>query len=233
MNIEGILKYQKMDENLYKAEQKLVNSAYRKKAADLAKIAKQAQARSVELENEAEKLINELAEIKEKYATTKAKADELIDKDLEQLGEEELDKIITTKGKVANNLNVLEKLLQKCAENINHILAEFNKTKKMYDEARQQYAVCKEKIDEETKLLEPEKKKFADELLKLEKDVEPKLLAEYKKRRADNIFPVVVPLENNNFCGRCRMELPKVSTSKIKETGVIVCEHCKRLVYQA
>ncbi|MBR1890076.1 MAG: hypothetical protein IJ817_00125 [Clostridia bacterium] len=233
MNIEGILKYQKMDENLYKAEQKLVNSAYRKKAADLAKIAKQAQARSVELENEAEKLINELAEIKEKYATTKAKADELIDKDIEQLGEEELDKIITTKGKVANNLNVLEKLLQKCAENINHILAEFNKTKKMYDEARQQYAVCKEKIDEETKLLEPEKKKFADELLKLEKDVEPKLLAEYKKRRADNIFPVVVPLENNNFCGRCRMELPKVSTSKIKETGVIVCEHCKRLVYQA
>lgn len=233
MNIEGILKYQKMDENLYKTEQKLVNSAYRKKAADLAKIAKQAQARSVELENEAEKLINELAEIKEKYATTKAKADELIDKDLEQLGEEELDKIITTKGKVANNLNVLEKLLQKCAENINHILAEFNKTKKMYDEARQQYAVCKEKIDEETKLLEPEKKKFADELLKLEKDVEPKLLAEYKKRRADNIFPVVVPLENNNFCGRCRMELPKVSTSKIKETGVIVCEHCKRLVYQA
>ena len=37
MNIESILNYQKMDENLYKVEQKLVNSAYRKKANEIIK----------------------------------------------------------------------------------------------------------------------------------------------------------------------------------------------------
>ena len=62
--------------------------------------------------------------------------------------------------------------------------------------------------------------------------MDKQLLLEYKKRRNDNIFPVVVPLEGKNFCGRCRMELPMAAISKINDTGVITCEHCKRLVYK-
>lgn len=232
MNIESILNYQKMDENLYKVEQKLVNSAYRKKANEIAQIAKKAQTTSIELEAEADKLIAEIDEIKKNYKTNRAKADELLNMNIESLTMDELDKIAATKTKVVSNLSALEKMLQKSAENVNKILSEFNKTKKMYEQAREQYALCKQKIDEETKVLEPEKAKISAELAKFEKEVDPKLLADYKKRRADNIFPVVVPLENNNFCGRCRMELPKVEIARIKDTGVITCEHCKRLVYK-
>lgn len=232
MNIENLLKYQKHDEELFKVEQKLANSAYRRKASELAAIAKKAQAKSTELENHAEKLIIEIGEIKEKYAINKKKADEMLSADVENMSMEEIDKINTLRTKLMQNLAVFEKMLQKSAESINQILAEFNKTKKSYDEAKTQYAICKQKIDEETKDLEPEKARLQKELLVLEKDVEPSLMAEYKKRRNDNIFPVVVPLENGTFCGRCRMEQPKVAISKIKEAGVIVCEHCKRFIYQ-
>ena len=141
-------------------------------------------------------------------------------------------KEITIKGKILNNLNYLEKMLQKCAENINNTLLEFNKTKKLYDEARRQFVECKKKIEEENEALTPVKEKLEKELLTLEKDVDKTLMAEYKKRRNDNIFPVVVPLEGKNFCGRCRMELPMAAISKLKNTGVITCEHCKRLIYQ-
>lgn len=232
MNIESLLKYQKLDEELFKVEQKLKNSPARKKAAELTAVAKKAQTRSTELENEAEKLINEISDIKEKYNLNKSKADEMLSVDLETMTFEDIEKYNILKGKIMSNLGILEKMLQKSAENINHILSEFNKTKKSYDEARNEYAVCKQKIDEETKLLEPEKEKIEKQLLVLEKDVAPEVMAEYKKRRNDNIFPVIVPLEGNNFCGRCRMELPKVAISRIKEKGVITCEHCKRLVYQ-
>lgn len=232
MNIESILKYQKKDEELYKVEQKLENSPYRKKANELLGVAKRAQTTSIELENEAEKVIAEIADIKNKYAANKSKTDEVLASNLEGLSVEDIDKLSALKSKLVSNLNILEKMLQKSAENVNHILAEYNKTKKSYDDAKTQYAVCKEKIDEETKLLSPEKEKIKKELAALEKDVDAKLLEEYKKKRADNIFPVVVPLENNNFCGRCRMELPKAATSQIKEMGVIICEHCKRYVYK-
>jgi predicted nucleic acid-binding Zn-ribbon protein len=231
MNIESLLKYQKVDEELFRVEQKLSNSQYKKKANELAAVAKKAQNRSTELETEAEKIIAEIAEIKEKVDFNKSKADEIASRNIEDISVEELDKLGAVKSKVLSNLNILEKMLQKCAESINHILAEFNKTKKVYDDARNGYAVCKQKIDEETKLLEPEKEKIKKQLAAIEKEVEPNLLAEYKKKRNDNIFPVIVPLENKNFCGRCRMELPKVAISRIKETGVITCEHCKRFVY--
>ena len=232
MNIENILKYQKVDEELFKVEQKLYNSSYRKKANELSAIAKKAQTRSTELEAEAERLIAEIDDIKAKYNINKSKTEELLSTKVENLSMEELEKLSTLKGKVAQNLNILEKMLQKSAENINRILSDFNKAKKAFDEARTQYAMCKQKIDEETKTLEPEKEKLKKDLQVLEKDVDPQLMAEYKKKRNDNIFPVIVPLEGNNFCGRCRMELPKVAISRIKDNGVIVCEHCKRFIYQ-
>lgn len=232
MNIESLLKYQKVDEELFKVEQKLANSPYKKKANELASIAKKAQIKSTELEAEAEKLISEIEDLKNKFRTNKAKADEMTAKDIEKMSIEELDSLNALKSKILSNLNVMEKMLQKSAESINHILTEFNKTKKLYDEARSQYAICKKKIDEDTKALEPEKEKIKKQLASLEGEVDSTLLAEYKKKRNDNIFPVIVPLENDNFCGRCRMELPKVAISRIKEKGVITCEHCKRFVYK-
>ena len=147
MNIESLLKYQKVDEELFKVEQKLANSPYKKKANELASIAKKAQIKSTELEAEAEKLISEIEDLKNKFRTNKAKADEMTAKDIEKMSIEELDSLNALKSKILSNLNVLEKMLQKSAESINHILAEFNKTKKLYDEARTQYAVCKKKID--------------------------------------------------------------------------------------
>lgn len=232
MNIENILKYQKLDEELYKVEQKLTNSPYKKKLNELTAVAKKSQTKSIELEAEAEKLLAEIADLKEKYAINQKKAKEMLDKDVENLSFEEIDKVSVLKSKLLTNLNILEKMLQKNAESINKILSEFNATKKSFDEAKAQYAVCKKKLDEEAKVLEPEKEKLKKQLLVLEKDVEVNLMNEYKKKRNDNIFPVIVPLENDAFCGRCRMELPKVAISRIKETGVITCEHCKRFIYK-
>lgn len=232
MNIEAILKYQKLDEELYKVEQKLINSPYKKKANELTAIAKKSQIKSAELEAEAEKMIAEIADIKEKYAINQKKANEMLAKKLDDLSFEDIEKYNLLKSKILSNLGILEKMLQKSAEGINKILSEFNSTKKTFDEARNQYNLCKQKMDEEAKVLEPEKDRLKKELLILEKDVDAHIMSEYKKKRNDNIFPVIVPLEGNNFCGRCRMELPKVALSRIKETGVITCEHCKRFIYQ-
>lgn len=232
MNIENILKYQNMDSELFKIEQKLSSSPYRKKANELTAIAKKSQNRSTELEAEAEKVLADISDIKEKYELNKKKLDEMLGGKVDSMTMEDLEKANGLKGKIASNLNILEKLLQKAAENVNRILADFNKAKKTFDDARSQFAVCRQKIDEETKALEPEKEKIRKELEKLEKDVDATLMAEYKKKRADNIFPVIVPLEGENFCGRCRMELPKVAISRLKEKGIITCEHCKRFIYK-
>lgn len=232
MDLTNLLKYQELDEKLYNVEQRLTKSPARKRAGELSKIAKNAQVKSNELELEAGKVLKEIEDVKAKFEENKKSLQSLLNKDLDKLSMEDLDKITSLKAKILSNLNFLEKHLQKHAELVNRILTDFNKTKKMYDEARVQFIECKNKIDEETKALEPEKERLVKELEELSKSVEKNLLVEYKKRRNDNIFPVVVPLEGTNFCGRCRMELPMVAISRIKDVGVITCEHCKRLVYK-
>lgn len=232
MDLTNLLKYQDVDAKLFDVESKLTASPARKKMSELSKVAKTAQVKSNELEAEANKVLAEIDDVKVKFEENKKSLQSLLNKDLEKLSAEDLDKISVLKGKILNNLNYLEKALQKHAEQINHILMEYNKTKKMYDGARVQFIECKKKVEEETKILEPEKERLKKELETLSKSVEKNLMVEYQKRRNDHIFPVVVPLEGTNFCGRCRMELPMVAISRIKDVGVITCEHCKRLVYK-
>lgn len=231
MNIESLLKYQDMDRKLFAVEQKISASPYRKKANELSALVKKAQNRATELDAEAEKIISEIDDIKEKYNLNKSKLDELLSGDVDNMSMEDIEKANTLRTKIASNLNILEKMLQKSAENVNHVLAEFNKMRKLNDDARVQYNTCKEKIDEEIKTLEPEKEKLRKQLSNLEKEVDGELMADYKKKRAD-IFPVLVELRGDHFCGGCSMELPKVAISRIKEKGVITCEYCKRFVYK-
>lgn len=232
MNIENLLKYQKLDEELFKVEQKLSNSPYKKKANELMGVAKKTQVKSAELETEANKLVNEINDLKDKVSLNNAKLDELLSKDIEHLSMEEIEKLNVLRGKILSNLNFFEKTIQKSAESVHRILVDYNNTFKTYNEAKSQYAICKQKIDEESKASEPDIKRLETELKKLEKSVEEPLLSEYKKKRQDKIFPVVVPLERGTFCGYCRMEQPKVALSRLKEKGVITCEHCKRYIYQ-
>lgn len=232
MNTENVLKYQKQDAELYKVEQKITNSAYRKKANEMATVAKKAQGKLFDFEGEADKLLKEIEDIKEKFEMNKKKADELAEKELENLSADELEKLSVLKSKLVSNLNVLERMLQKSAENVNNILANFNKTKKVYDEARTNYTTLKKKAEDEAQILEPEREKLSKALSAFENSVDAKTLADYKKKRAEGIFPVFVSLENGAFCGFCRMEQPKIAISKLKENGVITCEHCKRYIYQ-
>ena len=84
--------------------------------------------------------------------------------------------------------------------------------------------------DNEVKELEPKQEELRKELEKLSKDIDKEKLEAYLKRRHDKIFPVLVSL-NGNACGGCHMELSMAAISKLKETGIHICENCKRIIY--
>lgn len=232
MDIQKILNYQKKDAELYKVEQKISNNPYKKKANELASLAKKSAAKVQELENEAAKTISDIEKIKESYELNRKKADELLNKNIDNLTAEDLEKLNAFKAKIVSNLNTLEKYVQRSAETGHRTIAEYTKTANEYAKIRDQYAKCKEQVEKETAVLEPERKNAQEELGKLESSVDAKILADYKKKRSEGVFPVYVALENEAFCGFCRMEQPKIALSKLKETGTIVCEHCKRVIYK-
>ena len=57
------------------------------------------------------------------------------------------------------------------------------------------------------------------------------IMEKYLKKRADKIFPIVVPLENN-VCGGCFTELSMSDISKVKNGGYIECDNCRKIIYK-
>lgn len=230
MDLKNILAYQAEDKKLFDLENQLANDANKQKCVQLNQTAKASQLKSSKLEEQANFALKEMEELNKTLDINRKKGEQLLSLNIEKLSKEELDENLALKDKVAQNLAILDKKLTKLAETINAILAEFNQTIKSYNVAKEEYQKYKAAYDKKTAELEPKIAELKTKLAGIQKTVEPKLMQKYLEKRNDRIFPVLVKLEGNT-CGRCRMELSASAINKLKEDGVLTCEHCRRIIY--
>lgn len=230
MDLKNILAYQAEDKKLFDLESELANDPNKQKCVQLNQTAKASQLKSSQLEEQASIVLKEMDELNKTLEASQKKGEQLLALNVENLGKEQLDEHLSMKDKVAQNLTVLDKRLTKLAENINSILAEFNHTIKNYNVAKEEYQKYKTAYDKKAAELEPKIADLKAHLESVQKTVEPKLMQTYLAKRNDRIFPVLVKLEGNT-CGRCRMELSASAINKLKEDGILVCEHCRRIIY--
>ena len=231
MNIEKILEYQKLDSELYKIEKQLRENKNKQTANQMHENMKNAQARSLKLEEKAGTVFAEIEKLKNQYKTQEEKIKEFSSKNLDKMSKEELEKYSVLKDKLNQNLTILEKNLSSLAETVNALLSDFNKTIKTFNTSKEQYLKSKESYDNDVKSIEEEKKEIADKLNKLETGIDGKIMELYKKKRNENLFPVVVPLKGNS-CGGCHVELAYATISVLEKEGILTCEHCRRLIYK-
>lgn len=232
MTILNLLEYQKIDGQLIKIERELMSSDKKKKCDESKMIAKKEQEKSTILEKNAGALKDEINEVIEKLNQNKKSKEMLLskEKNIDNMTEEEIDNLLKLKDKINNNFNVLEKILTKLAERVNGLLSDFNKAKKAYEKARDDYSKNKVLYDNEVKSLEPKQEELKSQLAQLAKVIDKDLMEAYSKRRHDRIFPVLVTL-NGDACGGCHMEISKAAISELKEKGKLTCENCKRIIY--
>ncbi len=231
MKVEKLLEYQKLDSQLFKIERGLKENKNRLSAGQMHENMKNAQSRSIKLEERAGALLAEIEKVKKQFKIQEDKMEEFMQKDIDKMSKAEVDNLIMLKNKLAQNLAILEKNLTTLAENMNATLADFNKTIKIFNNAKQQYGESKNAYDADVRAVEGEKARIAGELEKIAKEIDGKLLESYQKRRKENVFPVIVPLKGNS-CGGCHMEMPYVSLMKLDDEGILVCEHCRRIIYK-
>lgn len=230
MEINKILEYQTLDSELFKIEKSLRDNQDKKMASQMQNNAKIAQERSFKLDEKAKELEKEYQNAKNQYQVQKKKMDEIFEKDVDKLSKDEVEKLEKLKDKLAQNLSILERNFAKIAENMSALLSEFNKTKNAFQMAKEQFARSKQNFDKAQSEALPKQQELNKKLASLEKGIDAKIIEAYKKRRTENIFPVVVSLAGN-CCGGCRVELSMANISKLKEDGILTCEHCHRIIY--
>ena len=232
MEITKILEYQTLDSELFKIEKQLRENKNKQQANQMPENMKNAQLKSIKLEDKAGSLLAEIDKVKKQFKIQEDKMNEFMSKDLTKLSKEELDKLSILKDKLSQNLNILDKNLTSLAESVNAVLSDFNKTIKVFNSSKEQFAKCKAEYDNDVKKVEGVKNEISNKLKALAKNIDNKIMEAYLKRRKENIFPVVVPLKGN-LCGGCHMELPYATISMLDSEGILTCEHCRRIIYKA
>lgn len=230
MNISKVLEYQKKDYEIIKFERILDASENKKVINQMVQKVKDTQNKSLQLEKLAEDLNREFLSLQQSYEENSKKFDKISKKDFENLSEEEIASLEAVTQSILTNLAVLDKKFIALAEKINKTLAQFDQAKKNYSLAREKHKEHKEKFEEEAQKIQPKIDNLRSELAEIEKDLDKDIVARYKQRRQDKIFPVWVPL-NNNSCGGCQMELSIAFVDKLKEKGYGECENCRRVIY--
>lgn len=230
MDIAKIIEYQKLDTELFKIEKATRDDINRKNANEMQKRAQDAQKRSVELEEKAKTLNDQIEKIKVQFQAQTKMLNGILNKDVDNLEVEELEKLAGNKEKLIQNSNFLDKNLTKLAESVKAVIDEYQKASKVYQDARNKYNENKTAFDKTMAEIQPKKKEIQDKLALAEKGISKETLEKYKRLRTDNIFPVFVPLRGNS-CGGCNMELPIAQVSRLKENGTLQCEHCHRIIY--
>lgn len=231
MNFDNILKYQKADKGLVDIERQLEKSPYKAKEAELQNAKRKATADYRDQEMKGQKFLKDFENIKKNFEMTEKKLKEILAKDVTSMNLQDLERTQVVKEKIEHNLKILQKMFKELDDGISSVTSERIKTVSAVNDTNAKIGVCKKKIEEEKENLLPEKAKIEKDLKVLEKEVDKETMEKYRKKRQDGIFPVFVELEMGAYCGFCRMEQPKVALSRLKENGVITCEHCKRYIY--
>lgn len=230
MDFSKVIDYQKKDLELIKLERSLNQSENKNIYLKMYNIVKQAQSKSLELENSANLLISEINSVKKTYNDNIKSVDVINNRNLELSKDSDLDTLSEIAKTISSNLNILERKILQLSEKLNSILVEFNQTKSRNKQAIDKYKYHKDLFEKEKASVQPDIERVKKELEEIEKTVPENLMSRYKKSRQDNVYPVFVKL-NNKCCGGCSMELPALSLEKIKKDGYLECEHCRRIIF--
>lgn len=231
--IEQLLNYQKTDGNLRKIENELGKSSERKAMNEAKAFMISAKdtiekigAKAGELSAQFDKVCAERDAVTGQINDFRSASDNCSDESessyLLKKAEETMTKLVSLEKETAKLESEIKALLSEYRK----IVSDANKMKEIYAKNKEEYAKLKE-------IKSGEIKEIKDALDKLKKAVDPSVMAVYEKKRVeDKIFPVLVPVVNEAFCGGCGMELSALSKSKLKTAEVVECDFCKRLLYK-
>lgn len=229
--MKNILRLQELDGQLIKLERECNSSNEKQIMSKMSQYVKEAQNKSIELEQNAKKIIADYNAIKQDSEKQYQDIRQLVSKDEKTMTLEEMQKVMSSITQKTNDLYNLEKRLGQISQKMKDILKEFEITKNNVVKARMKHKESKQKYEEKIAKIQPQIDQIQKEKEELKAKANKELLQKYIDKRNDNMYPVFVPLLDGKQCGACRISLPSKQMDKLKEKKFTICEQCGRIIY--
>jgi predicted nucleic acid-binding Zn-ribbon protein len=228
--LQAILAYQEIDKRMFALERELAGSEERKEYVKLKKWLEAASEKLDALDAKAAALKTEAVELTKKYLAT----EEML-KDFENLDElvaggadisfykKKALSLMDKMKKIRAELNALEATIKATSE-------EYQKLKQQVIAAQKKYAEASERYKAKKASMEDERLAIEAELKKASAGISEELLATYKMKRKEKIFPVFGQLVSRR-CPFCSMEPPLAARNKLTGGASIECDNCHRIIF--
>ena len=229
--LSKLLNYQKVDSKLVKIERDLENSDSKGTVNKMVHLVRDAQNKLMQIENTAGELINEYKQLLSMFEHEKQDVIKLKEQDFAEMNLFELRENQNNINRKVSEIAGLKKDITALSKKIIQKLNDFEKTRKQGVESKKKYDDSIIRYNEFANKQNDNIKKVKLELSELEKDIDPKYIAKYKKMRAEHKYPILVPLVNK-ACGICAVQVPNARLDVLNKQHMIECENCHRIIYK-
>ena len=230
--MEKILEYQAVDAELKAIEQELASNEDRKKGIAAKKFLDGVNDSLADLDNKAAEFDSAYTKYTEAYAKLCEIQKEFDNASDDYTGEDEINFVKKKAQELMDELKLLEKQIVRLQEEIVAITEQYNSLKKKTLAAQKQFKESGQKYTEFKESKAEAKNKIVQKLAEIEKEIPTELMEEYKKKRADKIYPILYEYKGSGFCPYCRTEIPRLSESNMTKNGYVSCDNCGRILYK-
>ncbi len=227
--IQELIKLQNLEKKCIEIEKSLKSNSDKKEAKEAASSFKQAQAKTLSLDEEAKKLIDELQKLQGVQEKGVALVHKYTSQEISGLDAEKLADLKAKIDKTNASLAELEKRLYAFNERVKKTLIAGEDARKQAIAAKKSHMQAKENFTKSVDEVADDLAKYKEQIKELKSKIDERSLNRYNSMRAEGIFPVIVSL-NDTRCAGCRMELPSLALEKIKKEGELVCPSCHRII---
>lgn len=229
MALNELLEYQQVDGQLRTIEQEIASSEERKKYLQAKKFIENARDKLDVQDRRAAELKNLRDELERRCEEMSRQIDEF--SDLEEMVEGGGDATFYKKNAqtLLEHIRAVKADIAKLVSDASAAVEEYKKLKEQTIAMQRQYKEYSEKFKEIKNSRTDEVAKIGAKLETLSKGIPADILAKYKAKRKEGIFPILVPLTNGRCI--CGMDLSLLQQGNLAGGNVIECEHCRRFIY--
>lgn len=228
--MKTILEIQKLDRQIRMLEREVAKCPASVDFQNYKKFMAEGRTRLEQLEKQANGIIKSYNTASTKFARLQGDSAIVRKENTENISLENVSNLIGEANSLVGELSEESRQMEELVRRAEEVVRKSQELSQKLTEAKMRSVSIKARIDAKQKEVAPKIAAIQKQIAELESKVKDKDLYEkYKTMKANGIFPVYVPLEND-FCGGCKVELSLNFIEKLKNQKMLTCEHCGRII---
>ena len=228
--MKTILEIQKLDRQIRMLEREVTKCPASVDFQNYKKFMAEGRTRLEQLEKQANGIIKSYNTASTKFARLQGDSAIVRKENTENISLENVSNLIGEANSLVGELSEESRQMEELVRRAEEVVRKSQELSQKLTEAKMRSVSIKARIDAKQKEVAPKIAAIQKQIAELESKVKDKDLYEkYKTMKANGIFPVYVPLEND-FCGGCKVELSLNFIEKLKNQKMLTCEHCGRII---